>query len=155
MTDDRHLLPVRAHLILRTGDRVLLTLRATQLPGGGCWELPGGHLEPAESVLECAVRELREEIGVEVAAGDLHFAHACHAFTTSGESRMALFFEATRWTGTPVIAEPASCDALDFFPIGALPRPMVPYHAQAIARYLRREPFDVYRPRPGSGGRPG
>lgn len=30
------------------------------------WELPGGRGEPAESALETAVREIREELGLEV-----------------------------------------------------------------------------------------
>jgi 8-oxo-dGTP diphosphatase len=45
---------------------VLLTRRRfdTHLPG--LWELPGGKVEPRESDLAALVRELREEIGVEI-----------------------------------------------------------------------------------------
>lgn len=35
------------------------------------WEVPGGHVEPGESPLAAAVREVREELGVEVAPGPL------------------------------------------------------------------------------------
>ncbi|WP_158058451.1 NUDIX hydrolase [Halorussus halophilus] len=45
-------------------DGVLLTERAVE-PGVGKWAVPGGHLEVDESPEEAAVRELREETGVE------------------------------------------------------------------------------------------
>jgi 8-oxo-dGTP diphosphatase len=144
----RHQLPVRAHVILRDGDRVLLSLRAPHLPGGGRWQLPGGHLEPDESVLECAVRETGEEVGAGIAPGSLRLVHTRHVFTRSGASRLALFFEAAEWRGDPVNREPELCRAVGFFPLGALPRPMVGYMAAALAGYLRHEPFGVSRPAP-------
>ena len=33
--------------------------------GAGTWGVPGGHLEPAEPITECALRELREETGLQ------------------------------------------------------------------------------------------
>jgi len=33
---------------------------------GGYWELPGGKLEPNETIERCVVREVGEEVGVEV-----------------------------------------------------------------------------------------
>lgn len=49
-------------------DRVLL-LRATY--GEGAWGLPGGALEPGETVHEALARECREELGTEVEIGYL------------------------------------------------------------------------------------
>jgi 8-oxo-dGTP pyrophosphatase MutT (NUDIX family) len=50
-------------LILDTaGERVLLTRRADN----GRWCLPGGRLDPGESVAEACVREVLEETGLEV-----------------------------------------------------------------------------------------
>jgi mutator protein MutT len=48
--------------------RVLVTERPAGTHLAGSWELPGGKLRPGESVEDCAVREVREETGVDVRA---------------------------------------------------------------------------------------
>jgi len=135
--------PVRAHVILRSADRILLTLRAARMPGGGFWQLPGGHLEPGETIVECAVREAREEIGVDLDANRFDFVHVSHILTARGESRVAMFFEARDWQGEPANLEPELCQEIGFFPADALPRPTVPYIAEAIEHYRKGQPFSV------------
>jgi len=46
------------------GDAVLLIRRGTP-PRQGEWSLPGGRIEPGERAVDAAMRELREETGVE------------------------------------------------------------------------------------------
>lgn len=53
--------------VVTRGDKVLLAQRSKP-PGIGKWGFPGGHLEMGETVGECAVRELREETGIDAAA---------------------------------------------------------------------------------------
>jgi 8-oxo-dGTP diphosphatase len=57
-----------------TADVILLTIRSGRLavllverdnpPQQGCWALPGGHLDPEESITETALRELSEKTGL-------------------------------------------------------------------------------------------
>ena len=60
---------VAAAVIERAG-RLLVTRRGAGTHLGGLWEFPGGKCEPGESLGDCLVRELREELGVEAAIGD-------------------------------------------------------------------------------------
>ena len=46
------------------GEEVLL-IRRGRPPKQGEWSLPGGRIEPGERAMEAALRELREETGVE------------------------------------------------------------------------------------------
>jgi len=52
-------------LLIDAQDRVLLTLRKRS-PEAGCWSILGGKVDFLENLQQCAVREAREEAGVEV-----------------------------------------------------------------------------------------
>jgi 8-oxo-dGTP diphosphatase len=56
--------------ILRHG-RVLAARRAVPAELAGQWEFPGGKVEPGESDVAGLVRECREELGVQIAVGEL------------------------------------------------------------------------------------
>lgn len=53
------------------GTRLLAAQRSFPPQLAGQWELPGGKVEPGEAPLEALRRELREELGVEIAVGEL------------------------------------------------------------------------------------
>jgi len=70
----------------------LLLLRAKP-PNLGVWSPIGGKLEMAtgESPFECAVRETREETGLEVATGDLHLFSVIAEKAYEGQSHWLMF----------------------------------------------------------------
>lgn len=67
---------VIAAVIIRDG-RFLLCRRPPEKRHGSMWEFPGGKLEEGESMLEAAIRELREELRLDVTTvGALRFSSA-------------------------------------------------------------------------------
>lgn len=52
--------------IVRRDD--LLLIQRNRPPSEGLWTLPGGRLEPGETAEQCAIRELKEELGLTVYA---------------------------------------------------------------------------------------
>jgi mutator protein MutT len=61
---------VSAGLVFRAG-KLLITQRHLDAHLGGLWEFPGGKRHADETSEECLVRELREELGIEVEVGEV------------------------------------------------------------------------------------
>lgn len=80
--------------------------------GDGMWHLPSGKLDAGESLLEAAIREAWEEIGVRIDAADLRHVHTLHAVAPGVEPRLGVFFEALAWRGEPENREPEKCSEL-------------------------------------------
>ena len=70
MSGDKNQIEVSAALIFRDG-KLLITQRHANAHLGGLWEFPGGKHEPHEAFEQCLVREIREELGVEILVGEL------------------------------------------------------------------------------------
>lgn len=68
-SDPRRHITVAAGLIWGTDGRLLVSQRPEGGSHAGKWELPGGKLEPGESPDDALIRELREELGIEVISG--------------------------------------------------------------------------------------
>ncbi|MFO1151600.1 MAG: 8-oxo-dGTP diphosphatase MutT [Alsobacter sp.] len=60
------ILLVAACALVDADDRVLITQRPEGKALAGLWEFPGGKFEPGERPEETLIRELREELGIEV-----------------------------------------------------------------------------------------
>jgi mutator protein MutT len=67
----RSIVEVAVALVWREG-RLLIARRPEGVHLAGLWEFPGGKVEPEETPAECVVREMREEMGIEVEVGECH-----------------------------------------------------------------------------------
>lgn len=79
LPDAKPMLLVAACALIDPDGRVLLARRPEGKPMAGLWEFPGGKLDPGETPEEALIRELREELGIEVSAACLApFTFASH-----------------------------------------------------------------------------
>ena len=91
--------------------RVLLCLRTkerTWCPG--VWDFPGGHVELGESVEVALKRELREELGIDIAAPEGVPDHQI----VEGDLDFKLWI-LHRWKGTPTNAAPDEHETIGWF----------------------------------------
>lgn len=54
---------------------MLVTLRALNKKAGGLWEFVGGGVLAGETTAQATVREVKEEIGIDIAESELTFLH--------------------------------------------------------------------------------
>lgn len=85
-------------------DRYLISRRPEGTHLAQSWEFPGGKVDPGEPPDRALVRELREELGVEVAVGDI-FAVGHHVYPE--REVLLLVYDARVVRGEPVCLEVA------------------------------------------------
>jgi 8-oxo-dGTP diphosphatase len=136
-----HVVPAAYVLLLRGTGRdaeVLLQLRQGTGYLDGHWAAAAaGHVEADESVHAAACREAAEEVGVKIEQADLEpltTMHRTHANHDPIDERVDFFFSCRRWAGEPRLLEAAKAADLGWFPLAALPEPVVPHERYVLDR---------------------
>jgi ADP-ribose pyrophosphatase YjhB (NUDIX family) len=133
---------VAVHLLLVRGDEVLLLRRANTGYEDGNFSVPAGHLDGGEPVIEAAIREAREEIGIELRAAETRVIGVMHRLAE--EERVDFFVTASGWAGEPRNLEPDKCDDLRWFSRDDLPGNVIPYVRRAIDLGVEGRWFDQF-----------
>lgn len=102
--------------------KILLGKRKSAL-GDGAWCYPGGHLEYGESWEECARREVREEVGIEIK--NIRFGIATNdIFEKEQKHYITICMVSDFDSGEVKLMEPDKCERWDWFEWDALPQPL-------------------------------
>jgi 8-oxo-dGTP diphosphatase len=126
---------VAVYGLLRRDDRLLLLRRANSGFHDGELALPAGHVDAGESALAAIVRELKEEVVVDVRPQDCRLALTGHAGPErpGDDTYVDFYFTVDRWAGEPRIGEPDKAVELVWAPADRLPDDVVGFMAEAIA----------------------
>jgi 8-oxo-dGTP diphosphatase len=134
--------PVTVHLLFFQEGKILLSRRFQTGYMDGHYSVPAGHLDGGETVTHAAIREAREETGLELAAEDISF--ACVLHRREDEERVDFFVRVAHWNGEPVNTEPHKCDDLRWFKLNKLPGNLVPYVRQGLHNAMMGVNFDEF-----------
>jgi 8-oxo-dGTP diphosphatase len=109
-------------LILEKDGQVLL-VRRQGAHGAGTWATPGGHLDFGESPAECAVREMKEEVGI-TAFDPVFLAITNDVFEKEGKHYITIWMKTEKFQGEPTIASRREVAELGWFSWLELPKPL-------------------------------
>ena len=117
-----------------SGTEVLLQQRGPVPYMPGHWAAAAaGHVEPGETAYDAARREAVEELAITDIALEFAFTMQRSQFGPAVEERVDWFFTARSWAGEPRIVETEKAAELGWYALDALPEPMVPHEAHALA----------------------
>ena len=96
----RHCVPLTVHIFFIRDNQLLLLRRYNTGFGDGQYSVVAGHLEAGETVIQSAVRESQEEVGLIISAEALEVIGIMHR--KSDDERVDFFALAKHWQGNPV-----------------------------------------------------
>ena len=145
MKEGRFKIIPAVYLFLRKHNEVLLLKRAGSGYQDGNYSVLAGHLDGNELASTAMCREAKEEAGITVKSNGLRLVHISHRLNGSAEQeRIDIFFEAWKWQGEIINAEPNKCDELKWFPIDNLPVNTIPHVRLVLEKVLSGEYYSEY-----------
>lgn len=117
-------------VILDDENRILLILRKRH-PEAGTWSIPGGKVEPYETLERAVVREIKEEVDLDVEIDRL----LCTAETVAPETEehwVSILYVVRVTGGTATNREPVALGDLQWFPLDKLPENLACFTIPAI-----------------------
>lgn len=123
---------IASFVILRKDGKIAFVLRQNTGWMNGFYGLPSGKVEPDESYSSAAIREVKEEVGIDVSLNNLQFVHVMHRHENDGADWVDVFFEATKYNGEVVNAEPHMHAEVAWFDPHNLPKNIIPPVRAAI-----------------------
>ena len=97
---------------------VLLALRKNTGYNDGEYELPGGHVDEGEDLMNAMIREAYEELKIKLKLEDLHIEHILHHYKGN---RLKFIISSEKYEGNLEIKKKEKCENLEWFNIEELP----------------------------------
>jgi 8-oxo-dGTP diphosphatase len=109
-------------IIITKYDQILL-MKRKGVHGTGTWSTPGGHLDFGETPEQCAAREAKEEVGLNVT--DIRFRSITNdIFDQQGRHYITIWMNGKSTSGEPTIAAEKEVAEIGWFEWNALPQPL-------------------------------
>ncbi len=137
---ERYTVKLVSLVILEDHNKILLTRRFNTGWEDGKYTVPSGHVEPNETPLQTAVRELKEEVGVDTKSEDLELVHVDFF-----DNYIHLYFKTTKWIGEPKNMEPDKCDEIKWVSYNELPDDLSGHGHEALKAIAAKKYYSEYK----------
>lgn len=144
----RFKLKVGTFLFLIQDGQILLLRRFRTGIEDGCYVVPMGGHDGAETLTQSIIREAEEEANITLSPDALEVCHVMHRFHPMPEGlsfeQIDLFFKTDTYSGTIMNREPHKCDELKFYPLKELPKNTSPFIHHAVQCMLENRFYSEF-----------
>lgn len=134
---DRHLTRTAVFVILEKDNKIFFLRRKNTGWADGLLTIPAGHVDKGFQVRESAVKEVKEEAGVDVSPEDLEFVHTDY----KRDLYTNFYFKAKKWLGEPKIGEPELASEMLWIDKNNLPHDITPQLKNLFAQITKNSYF--------------
>ena len=133
MQEERFKVVPFVSVILRNGSDILLIKRINTGVEDGMFACAGGGIDGNETIVQAAIREAAEELGITLKKECTKVVHILHRKYPHGQEMIGFYIEATEWDGVPSNMEPHKCDDVKWFDLKELPENCQPSLKQVVS----------------------
>ena len=133
-------------VIIIKDNKILLQRRQNTGYRDGYYDFAAtGHVENMEKLTSAMVRELKEELNIDVMENDLKFMTLIHRKDiVFGTIYYDTYFLVEKYNGIPIIHEPLKCDELKWFSLDHLPDNLIHDREIALKNYMSDIAYSEY-----------
>ncbi|KKP23890.1 MAG: hypothetical protein SZ59_C0003G0114 [candidate division TM6 bacterium GW2011_GWF2_28_16] len=126
MTKNKFKIDAYVAVFLKDNNKILFLKRTKNGWGYGNYTLPGGSVDANESIRMAAIREIKEEVGVDIKEKDLKFLHVTNIkIKEKEEPLLGFYFLVDNFFGEPKNIEPDKCEYITWLDADNLPENIV------------------------------
>lgn len=132
------------YLIIKNEEgKVLLQRRQGTNLWPGFLALPAGHIDKGENTYEAAIREAKEELGIDISQNDIIDTFVVNRRNKSLPPYYDVYFEVKDYQGIIQIMEPEKCSELIWGDINQLPEDMIDFEKEALINNQKGIKFSI------------
>lgn len=131
------------YIMIKKGNKAPFIKRSNTGYRDGEWAMPSGKVDRGESFSAAAIREAKEEVGVDIHPEDLEYVLTLHRRSDDkpDQAWVDVLFVVEKWEGEPYNAEPHKHGELKWLELDELPMTVIEYQRALVEAHKNNLPY--------------